>query len=411
MFDKIKSLFRGRAPDATRYTTIPIGRGNTILVDAAGDVVYATCVEILAKQLAQIRWGLYGKNDEEIEGLTAQFNHALNVAPCPGINAYDFWAYMEKQRLTTGNAFAYLEYDLRGHLEHLIPLEGSRVTAYWDTNDLFGGERKLIYEYTEPITNATYVMLPEELLHVKAFSANGIVGRPAISILRETLQSNAEVEGALRSAVINGFQGTIVLSFTSDLSLSKQKELQKRVSALLKESQRTILPLPVGVNASHISNDIKSYYDTLKAANAQAISSLFGIPLVMLNIVGGTGMATFSGNQISQYYNLTVAPIVQAYASELTAKLLTRAQLNKGYAFDSACDAFDFLDPTSKASVICSYKSAGILSADEGRASLKYPRRGGEADELICSNASQGRLGDSAGNEGGGGKGGKQYGV
>ena len=123
----------------------------------------------------------------------------------------------------------------------------------------------------------------------------------------------------------------------------------------------------------------------------------------MLNIGGGTGMATFSSNQITQYYNLTIAPIIQAYANELSVKLLTRNQINKGYTFDSAGDAFDWLDQQAKASVLCSYKSAGILSADEVRTSLKYPARGGAADELTSANvANQGTLGDSPQNEGGG---------
>ena len=181
------------------------------------------------------------------------------------------------------------------------------------------------------------------------------------------------------------------------------------MAKLFKNGKNSILPLPVGMTATNIANDIKPYYDVLKQANAQAISSFFGIPLVMLNIGGGTGMATFSSNQITQYYNLTIAPIIQAYANELSVKLLTRNQINKGYTFDSAGDAFDFLDPQAKASVLCSYKSAGILSADEVRTSLKYPARGGAADELTSANvANQGTLGDSPNNEGGkGNKGGK----
>ena len=296
-----------------------------------------------------------------------------------------------------------------GMLQHLVPLDGGRVKIYWDTANVFQGKRKLIYEYTDPVSNQTYTILPEEVLHIKAFSANGIVGRPAIQVLRDTLQSNAEVESALRSAVANGYHGTIILQYTSDLSERKQMELQNRIAKLFKNGKNSILPLPVGMTATNIANDIKPYYDVLKQANAQAISSFFGIPLVMLNIGGGTGMATFSSNQITQYYNLTIAPIIQAYANELSVKLLTRNQINKGYTFDSAGDAFDWLDQQAKASVLCSYKSAGILSADEVRTSLKYPARGGMADELTSANvANQGTLGDSPNNEGGqGNKGGK----
>lgn len=410
MLDRFINLFKGHAQGQGSKQVMPVGRGITITVDAKGDMVFTTCIEILAKQIAQLKWSLYGSDNKEVETLMKQFRFALNQSPYPGINAFDFWGYMEKQRLSTGNALAYIATNEMGFLQHLVPLDGSRVKIYWDNANVFQGKRKLIYEYTDPVSNQTYTMLPEEVLHIKAFAANGIVGRPAIQVLRDTLQSNAEVEGALRSAVANGYHGTIILQYTSDLSMKKQMELQTNVGNLLKTGKNSILPLPVGMTATNIANDIKPYYDVLKTANAQAISSFFGIPLVMLNIGGGTGMATFSSNQITQYYNLTIAPIIQAYANELSVKLLTRNQLNKGYTFDNAGDAFDFLDPQAKASVMCSYKSAGILSADEARTSLKYPTRGGAADELTSANvANQGALGDSPNNEGGrGNKGGEE---
>lgn len=410
MLDRFLNLFKGHAQGQGSKQVMPVGRGITITVDAKGDMVFTTCIEILAKQIAQLKWSLYGSDNKEVETLMKQFRFALNQSPYPGINAFDFWGYMEKQRLSTGNALAYIATNDMGFLQHLVPLDGSRVKIYWDNANVFQGKRKLVYEYTDPVSNQTYTMLPEEVLHIKAFAANGIVGRPAIQVLRDTLQSNAEVEGALRSAVANGYHGTIILQYTSDLSMKKQMELQTNVGNLLKTGKNSILPLPVGMTATNIANDIKPYYDVLKQANAQAISSFFGIPLVMLNIGGGTGMATFSSNQITQYYNLTIAPIIQAYANELSVKLLTRNQLNKGYTFDNAGDAFDFLDPQAKASVMCSYKSAGILSADEARTSLKYPTRGGAADELTSANvANQGALGDSPNNEGGrGNKGGDE---
>lgn len=410
MLDRFLNLFKGHAQGQGSMQVMPVGRGITVTVDAKGDMVFTTCIEILAKQIAQLKWSLYGSDNKEVETLMKQFRFALNQSPYPGINAFDFWGYMEKQRLSTGNALAYIATNEMGFLQHLVPLDGSRVKIYWDNANVFQGKRKLVYEYTDPVSNQTYTMLPEEVLHIKAFAANGIVGRPAIQVLRDTLQSNAEVEGALRSAVANGYHGTIILQYTSDLSIKKQMELQTNVGNLLKTGKNSILPLPVGMTATNIANDIKPYYDVLKTANAQAISSFFGIPLVMLNIGGGTGMATFSSNQITQYYNLTIAPIIQAYANELSVKLLTRNQLNKGYTFDNAGDAFDFLDPQAKASVMCSYKSAGILSADEARISLKYPTRGGAADELTSANvANQGALGDSPNNEGGrGNKGGEE---
>jgi len=402
MLEKIKNYFRGSAYQNTQGTTIfPVWNGRRVVVDAGGDLVFLTCMEVLAKNVAQIQWGLYGTDNKEIENTMAMFQRTLNLEPYPGINAYDFWRNMEIQRLAYGNAYAYICYDKATLLKCLVPLDAAQMKVYWDNANILDGARKIIYEYTDAVNGHKYTILPEEIIHVKAFSNNGIVGRKAIAVLGDTLQSNADVESSLRSNVANGFDGTIVLSYTSDLSASKQKQLQAQIQALLSNSGNKILPLPAGMTATNIKNDIKSYYDTLKTANAQAISAFFGIPLVMLNIGGGAGMATFSTNQLQQFYNGTIAPVIRQYAIELTTKLLTERQANKGYRFDDASDVFDRLDAQGKAQVLATYTGAGILTPNEARASLQYPRSEDPAADKLSQRGGTGMLGDSPANEGG----------
>jgi len=398
MFDKLINYFKGSVYQNIKTQFFPVGRGVRVNVDAGGNMVYATCVEILAKNLAQMRWGLYGADNNEMNTILPLYRKALNLQPYPGINAYDFWNYMEKQRLA-GNAYAYLNFE-NGELKYMVPLDNTQMQVFWDDANILDGKRKIVYQYQDTVGNQTYTFLPEEVLHLKAYSLNGIVGRPAIDVLYDTLKADADVEGALRSGVINGYDGTIVLSYTSDLSESKQRELQSRVKDLLANSNNTILPLPAGMSATNIKNDIKATFDSLKTTNAQAISSFFGIPLAMLNIGGGAGMATFSTNQLMSFYSGTIAPIVKQYADELTVKLLTGRQISKGYYFDTSNDVFDMLDAQTKAQVLCAYKGAGILSANEARASLQYPAMEG-GDELITVGTG-GTLGDNAGKNGGG---------
>lgn len=402
MLEKIKNYFRGSAYQNTQGATIyPVWNGKRIAVDAAGDLVFLTCMEILAKNVAQIHWGLFGSDNKEVENTMAMFQKSLNIEPYPGINAYDFWRNMEVHRLAYGNAYAYICYDKVTLLKCLVPLDAAQMKVYWDNANILDGARKIVYEYTDPVTQQKFTMLPEELIHVKAFSNNGIVGRKAIAVLGDTLKSNADVESALRSNVTNGFDGTILLTYTSDLSQAKQKTLQAQVQSLLSNTANKILPLPAGMNATNIKNDIKTYYDSLKNSNAQAISAFFGIPLVMLNIGGGAGMATFSTNQLQQFYNGTIAPIVRQYSNELTTKLLTERQMNKGYRFDDASDVFDRLDAQSKSSVLATYTGAGILTPNEARASLQYPRSEDPAADKLSQRGGTGMLGDSPANEGG----------
>lgn len=404
MFEALKNYFRGSVwrQSNTRTQIFPVGQGRRINVDANGDLIYSTCIEILARQLAQNEWGLYAKGNDEAGGLAAKYHRALNLEPYPGISAYDFWEYMEKMRLGHGNAYAYIHFDEKTTvLDRLIPLDPAGMHVYWDNANILEGKRKIIYEYRDTVSGENFLFLPEEILHLKSFSRNGIVGVPAIDVLMSTLRSNAEVESALRTSVENGFSGTIVLSYTSDLSREKQKLLQDGVKEMLRSADNTILPLPAGMSAQNISNDIKSYFDTLKTTNSQAISSFFGIPLAMLNIVGGAGMATFSTNQMMSFYNHTIIPIIKRYSIELTVKLLTEKQSVKGYRFKTSNDVFDFLDAQAKASVLSAYTGAGILTANEARASITYPRSDDPNADKLTQRGGTGALGDSANDEGG----------
>lgn len=409
MFDKIKAFWRGTvytggARDRPGRIIRAVSAGSIIKVSPDGNLVYATCVKLLATYLSQIRWGVYGAKYDSSYYANAALNPVLNVAPYPGINSHDFWAQMEKDRLMSGNAYAYINAE-GGSIKNLIRLAPENMQLYWDDAGILDGflkgARKLVYQYRDPITSKQYVFLPEELIHVKANSINGIVGRPAVDVLANALNSDAEADSAIRTAVHNGFTGTIVLTYTSDLSTSKQKALQEQIKTLLGNSNNTILPLPTGMTASNIKNDINDYYKSLKDTDTQVISAFFGIPLVMLNIGGGTGMGTFSATQMAQFYGATIVPIIDAYASELTSKLLTAKQVAAGFTVASTNDIFDFIDPSSKASVLCAYTGAGILTANEARRSLKYPLSTDPAADKLTQRGGTGAIGDAPDNEGG----------
>lgn len=397
--DRIIGFFTGYPKARPPRSFIPVGRGPRVYVDASGDLIYATCVNILAQAMAQCHWTVYDPQNNPQPDAAPGLRRALNIEPYPGLNAFDFWEYMERQRLGNGNAFALINNQRTTAIQYLVPLDAAAMTVMWDDANILDGARKIVYQYRDPRSGQTFTILPEEILHLKAFSSNGVVGRSAISVLSEALAANAEVESAMRSTVTNGFAGTIVLSYTSDLSRAKQKQLQADVVDLLQDSDHTILPLPVGMTATNIANDIRSYYETIKNTKTEDISALFGIPLAMLNKMGGTGAATFSATQMMSFYCTTVLPIISRYAAELTNKLLTREQQNGGYQIATENDVFDSLDAQSKASVLCSYAGAGILTANEARASLKYPRSMDPAADVLTQRGGTGSLGDSPGSE------------
>lgn len=400
LLDKFLNFFKGPAAKAIRYETMPIGVGTRKSVSADGDLAFITCIEILAKYMAQTSWSVYGKDNKEVEDIMARYGRTLNYQPYTGVNAYDMWHYMETQRQIWGNAYAYIDMDKKGVLRNFIPMDAACVTLLWDDKELLSGDRKLYYQYIDERIGADFVLPAEQVFHVKAHSANGLIGRRAGAVLSQALAGNAEVESALRSTVATGFSGTILLSMSSDLNETRQKAVQEKVKKLMENSGSVLLPLPPGLKADNIPNNIKDYYEILRKTNVEAISAFFGVPLMLLNIGSGAGVGTFSTNQMTQFFQGTIQPIIREYALELSAKLLTWRQIGQGYKFDSSADIFDFLDAQAKASVISAYVGGGVLTPNEARASLLYPA----SDDPLADRLTQrggGLLGDSAENEGG----------
>lgn len=393
----------GAAASVVEQSVIPVGRGRTFPVNPSNDVVFSTCIEILARKMAQTKWKVYGSDNKEINYLTSLFNRTLNIQPFMGMDAYSFWETIEKQRLYYGNAFAYI---VNNGLDlQLIPLDAGCMQLFWDDANILDGERKLWYQYT--ISDNTrntprVVTIPaDDILHFKAFSMNGLVGRRALDVLRDSVNAGAESMSAMRSTVNNGFSGSIILSYSSDLSQLKRKELANQVKEFMSSTDHAIVPLPAGINPINISTDVKSYFTEMKQCSVKEISSLFGIPLVMLNEGSGAGVATLSTNQITQFHTHTIQPILEHYKNVITMKLLTPKQINRGYTFDCANDEFDYLDSEKKSAVLCSLVNAGIITRNEARESLLYQKVDDPtADSIMPINVSQ--VGDGAGGDEGG---------
>lgn len=59
MFEKIKAYIRGYPPTKRYRNLAPVGYGRAFNISPNADVVFATCVKILAQNLAQFRWTVY----------------------------------------------------------------------------------------------------------------------------------------------------------------------------------------------------------------------------------------------------------------------------------------------------------------------------------------------------------------
>lgn len=352
------------------------------------DATFTACVEVLAKSISMVQWGLYDIEQGEQNSFSS-FRKCLLVKPNKLQNAVAFWKYMERCRWVYGNAYAYIHWADNGTLQELIPLDPRYMKIYInDTKELEDVE--LIYEYKDNKRSIRF--LPDEILHFKANSQNGIIGIPTAEVLSQVIEENALADSYMNEIFKNGFSGVMTLSYVSDLNTTRRKELIEQVKKILSSQGARMLAIPNDVTAQVLGNaTIDSSYTSLRERGNKEIAGYFGVPLFMLNQADGNGTSAMTSAQSVAFYNSTIAPIVKEYATEMTAKFLTDSQIRKGTHFENAdINGFTLLSASERIDNYVRLASAGILTVNETRKELgfiKYKDENNSGDLLYRNGA------------------------
>ena len=169
------------------------------------------CVEVLSNSMAVLP--IYIMNEATKERLP---NHRLGKVLWGRANeamtSYDYTRLLLNNEILRGNAYALIYRDRSsGDPVELIPLPPDYVDIFVDPSG------KLWYVFTHPLTGVVTWLRPEDVLHYKAYSEDGIQG---ISILRRastTLDTAQSAQLYENSVWRNGGQPSGVLTTDSDL--------------------------------------------------------------------------------------------------------------------------------------------------------------------------------------------------
>jgi HK97 family phage portal protein len=375
--DKIKNLIRSAVNTATTQNKID-NPGYYTQVATRGfvcrnqDVTIEACAKILADSISAVDFGFYKNNDKILKN---PYYTCLEVKPNDWQNSSEFWYKMERDRVIHGNAYAYIKHNKAGNLEQLIPLNPLYMTVYIN-NTQEVTEAKIIYEYRDPERGDVFTMLPDEILHLKANTVNGIMGVPTASVLSSIIQENDLAASYLQEIYNNGYSGVMVLSYVSDLSVEKRKALLNQVKEVLQSQGSRMLAIPNNIEAKILGpTNIDPSYLNLRDRGVRKIAGYLGIPLFLLNEENNAGTSAMTSAQASAFYSTTLKPIIKQYCNELTAKLLTTKQINDGYRFDDDdLFGFGYLSANERTDNFAKLVAAGILTVNEIRGEMGYPK-------------------------------------
>jgi HK97 family phage portal protein len=310
------------APERWLYealTATPVASGVTVTPETAMRcmAVYA-CVRVLAESMAQLPLAVYRRKPDG--GADEAPDHPLYAllhdAPNEWQTSFE-WREMSVGHICLrGNAYAFVSRDGDRVLE-LLPLHPDRVTVEqkndWSLRYLVrqgSGEAK---EFTS-----------RDVLHLRGFTSNGIVGVTPISHAREAIGLALAAENHGAQLFGNGATPGGVLIHQGKLSEEAAKRLKASWQAAHGGANRhgtAVLEEGLKWEQLGITNVDAQFLETRKFQRGE-IASLFRVPP---HLIGDLERATFSNieQQSLEFVIHTLMPWVKRWEQRLSRQLLS----------------------------------------------------------------------------------------
>ena len=280
--------------------------------------VYA-CVKILAESVASLPLHLYKRGKEGHNELAEEHPlfTCLYESPNEEMTSFEFRETMMTSLLLWGNAYARI-IRRQGHVTELWYLKPQYMTVERDTTT-----GKIKYTYSDDITNKTIVYKPNQILHIKGLSIDGVKGLSPIAQAREAVGLSLAAEEYGSKFFGNGARPGGVLEHPGILkNPEKLRESWNQVYQGSKNSHKiAVLEEGMKYHSIGIAPEDAQFLETRKY-QVNEICRIFRIPP---HLVADLERATFSNieHQSIEFVQYTIRPWLVRWEQEITKSLLS----------------------------------------------------------------------------------------
>lgn len=400
--DKVSSLFKPKASVTQQavglndraFLELLGGDPDVISVKGANGLKEATvfaCVRILSDAVAKLPLKVYREGTQGTEKASDHHLYPLLKArPNPYMTAFDMVKAVEVQRNLHGNSFIAPEFIQsgpdRGKIRYLWPIDSKAVEIWVDNRGLFGAKNRVWYVIR--IGAEEVKMKPDELIHLKAMTLDGIVGVSPLHYLRWLVESGAAGTKHVREFFKQGLQAKGLVQYTGDLSPDAERKFRNRFEQMasgLKNAHRVAL-LPIGYQFQpfELSMNDAQFLETAQLT-ARQIANAFGVKMHQLNDLS-RATHTNIGEQQKEFYADTLQAILTQYEQELGFKLFTDSEIEEGYYIKFNVDSIVRSDIKTRYESYRVGIQGGFLKPNEVRAWEELPPEEG-GDKLLVNKA------------------------
>lgn len=286
--------------------------------------VYA-CVRILSEGVAMLPVKLYRKtaNGRE-EAADHPVARLLKEQPNKNQTSFEWREMMQGHLCLRGNAYSRITRDARNNIIALDPIHPTRIQPYWTA------QGEIAYQIAgEPQKR------PEEILHLRALSTNGLAGISPITLMRETVGLALAIQNHASGSFANGNKFPGILKTPQSLQPKQVQELRDAWDSQRSGDNGAKVPILYG-GLDWVSVGMNNTDAEMIASGVfqrKDIAEAFRIPLVMIS--HGDKASTYASVEqfMLSYVNLTLQPWLERWEQRLNLSLLTEQEKREGLYF------------------------------------------------------------------------------
>lgn len=369
--NKARDKPRVRVFDRGKVTSITRPRADVTL--QGHEAIYAAVTRI-ANTVASIPVHVYKERERQD---THPLEKLLNLSPNPSMSAYIFKQTMEAFRNTEGMAYALIIRDGLGEITRLDVLDPTRVRPLIERDS-----REIWYDIT--LEGKTYPIPGYMVLALKHMSANGISGIRPLDVLCGSLDYDAEVK-EISLNQLDGINHGVMLEVPGQaLDETRKAQIVADFLDAYESSGQRVLVLEGGIKATTFNQSpVDAQLMDVERITRNRVATVYNLPPHMLGDYSDTSFST-AEQQMQEFLQLTIIPIVQQWEDELNRKLLSDADYKAGYRFRFDTDSLIRADMVAMANKYQMAIRGGWMRMNEVREREGLPPDP-NGDELMCA--------------------------
>lgn len=398
-------LWSGSAFSVQSVTGISINQQTTLNSTAA-----MACVMMLAEDVAKLPWSIFqnaaGENRKEV---TNHYLYDLLQEPNGWQNGLEFREQMQGGLIMRGNAYAPMIRSGRGVPIKLIPVNPDWVSLFlgldgnlfWRITPQEQHMRAALMEH--PFFAQTGMFPFDDVLHIKGFSSNGLLGSSRIALAREAIALGLAQEQQAARWMGNAAKPSGMLTTDQKLTPQAAERLKSDIKANWGSLQNTGKMI-IGEQGlkftpfSMTSADLE--FIASRKFQLEEVARIFRIPLHMIGELGRSTNNNIA-QQAQEYINYTLTGYTNRWRAKMAQVFGLRRQ---GLSIEFDYRELTTADMTTRINNWRTMVMSMLGTPDEGRIDLGMPPKGGKADELQQPQNMAVFGSQSTGNQDGGGR-------